>query len=304
MASTSTLTTTAGAGGARPRRARWYGGLLGSDVAWGAAFVLPYLAVFVLFVIYPVGYGLWLGADPSSYTKLFADPIYVETLINTVIYLAIGVNVKLFLALLLSGFFMRPGWWVKGLLLVFILPWAVPAIPTFISWHWMLNGQWGLINNAIWNLFQVDGPPWLDTAHYAMGSVIVAYIWKWLPFWTVIFLAGRMAIPKELYEAASVDGATGLRSFAHVTFPLLANLYIVCTLLSTIWTLGDFNTVHFVSGGGPALQTHVLATLGIRNAFELGDPHMGMATVISALPLLIPLVIFLMRKLSTGEVHL
>jgi multiple sugar transport system permease protein len=304
MASTSTLTTTAGARGARPRRARWYGGLLGSDFAWGAAFVLPYLAVFVLFVIYPVAYGLWLGADPDSYTKLFADPIYVETLINTVIYLAVGVNVKLFLALLLSGFFMRPGWWVKGLLLVFILPWAVPAIPTFISWHWMLNGQWGLINNAIWLLFQVDGPPWLDAAHYAMGSVIVAYIWKWLPFWTVIFLAGRMAIPKELYEAASVDGATGMRSFVHVTFPLLANLYVVCTLLSTIWTLGDYNTVHFVSGGGPALQTHVLATLGIRNAFELGDPRMGMATVISALPLLIPLVIFLMRKLSTSEVHL
>jgi multiple sugar transport system permease protein len=168
----------------------------------------------------------------------------------------------------------------------------------------MLNGQWGLINNAIWNVFQVDGPPWLDVAHLAMGSVIVAYIWKWLPFWTVIFLAGRMAIPKELYEAGAVDGATGFRRFVHITFPLMANLYIVCTLLSTIWTLGDFNTVHFVSGGGPALQTHVLATLGIRDAFELADPNMGMAAVISALPLLIPLVIYLMRKLSTSEVQL
>jgi len=304
MASTSTLTTATGAKRARPRRASWYAGLLGSDFAWGLAFVLPYLAVFLLFVIYPVAYGLWLGSDPRSYTKLFADPIYIETIINTVIYLAVGVNVKLFLALLLSGFFMRPGWWTKTLLLVFILPWAVPAIPTFISWHWMLNGQWGLINNAIWDLFQTDGPPWLDVAHLAMGSVIVAYIWKWLPFWTVIFLAGRMAIPKELYEAGAVDGATGFRRFVHITFPLMANLYIVCTLLSTIWTLGDFNTVHFVSGGGPALQTHVLATLGIRDAFELADPNMGMAAVITALPLLIPLVIFLMRKLSTSEVHL
>jgi len=85
---------------------------------------------------------------------------------------------------------------------------------------------------------------------------------------------------------------------------MLANLYTVCTLLSTIWTLGDFNTVHFVSGGGPALQTHVLATLGIRDAFELGDPRMGMAAVISALPLLIPLVILLMRRLAKGDVHL
>ncbi|MBV9736278.1 MAG: sugar ABC transporter permease [Acidisphaera sp.] len=287
------------------RRVRaWRGGVQGADAFWAAAFVLPYIAVFLAFVIYPVGYGIWLGSGAASYRALFSDPIYVRTVINTLVYLAIGVNLKLFLALLLSGFFMRPQRWVKALLLVFILPWAVPAIPTFISIHWMLNGQWGLINNLIWDLFQADGPPWLDTPGLAMGSTIVAYIWKWLPFWTIIFLAGRMAIPKELYEAASVDGATGLRSFTSVTFPLMANLYTVCTLLSTIWTLGDFNTVHFVSGGGPALQTHVLATLGIRDAFELGDPKLGMAAVITALPLLIPLVILLMRRLSKGEVQL
>jgi len=282
----------------------WRQRLFAADSLWAAAFVLPYIAVFLAFVVYPVVYGLWLGSSPASYRSLFSDPIYLETLFNTVLFLAVGVNVKLFLALLLSGFFMRPGWLIKGLMLVFILPWAVPAIPTFISIHWMLNGQWGLINSAIWNWFQMDGPPWLDTPSLAMGSVIVAYIWKWLPFWTVIFLAGRMAIPKELYEAAEMDGATGLKRFAYVTFPIMANLYTVCTLLSTIWTLGDFNSVHFVSGGGPALQTHVLATLGIRDAFELGNPGLGMAAVISALPLLIPLVILLMRRLARGEVQL
>ena len=75
-------------------------------------------------------------------------------------------------------------------------------------------------------------------------------------------------------------------------------------MLSTIWALGDFNSVRFISGGGPALSTHVLATLGIRNAFELGNPALGMATVLSALPLLIPLVILLMRQLKKGEVEL
>ncbi len=102
-------------------------------------------------------------------------------------------------------------------------------------------------------MFGIDGPSWLNYRWLALGSVIVAYIWKWMPFWTVILLAGRMAIPQELYEAAAVDGATGFRRFVHVTFPLLANLYLICTLLSTIWTLGDFNTVYFVTGGGPAL---------------------------------------------------
>src|SRR5689334_6381988 len=125
-----------------------------------------------------------------------------------------------------------------------------------------------------------------------------------MPFWTVILLAGRMAIPQELYEAADVDGATGVKRFVHVTFPLLANLYLVSTLLSTIWTLGDFTTVFFVSGGGPALSTHVLATLGIRDAFTIAQPQLGVAAVMSALPLLIPLVIILMRKLRTAEVQL
>lgn len=283
--------------GADPWRARL-------NAMWPIAFVLPYIAVFLAFVLYPVGYGLWLGRDLASYRALFADPIYLHTVVNTLLFLAIGVNVKLFMALLLSGFFMRRERWVKWLLLIFILPWAVPAIPTFISVNWMLNSQWGLINNILWDVFQKDGPPWLDSANLAMGSNIVAYIWKWLPFWTLIFLAGRMAIPQELYDSANVDGASTLGCFVHVTFPIMANLYTVCTLLSTIWTLGDFNTVHFVSGGGPALRTHVLATLGLRDAFELSNPQLGMAAVISALPMLIPLVIILMRRLRSGEVQL
>jgi len=287
------------------RRRLWRGGLQGSEFTWAIAFIVPYAAVFVAFVAYPVAYGLWMGHSPSLYREIFSDPIYLQTVVNTLIYLGIGVNLKMFGALLLSGFFMRRSWWTKGLLLIYVLPWAVPALPTFISIHWMLNGQWGLVNNTLWDLFQIDGPGWLDTSRWlALGSVIASHIWKWMPFWTVILLAGRMAIPQELYDAADVDGATGVKRFVHITFPLLANLYLICTLLSTIFTLGDFNSVYFVSGGGPALSTHVLATLGIRDAFQIGRPDLGVATVMSALPLMIPLVIILMRKLRTTEVQL
>ncbi len=280
------------------------GGELTAEGLWGALFVVPYIAVFLLFVIYPVLYGLWLGSSPSSYVTLFADPLYLRTVWNTLLLLIIGVNVKMFLALLLSGFFVQSYRWVKWLFLIFILPWAVPAIPTFISAHWMLNGQWGLINNIIWELFRKEGPGWLTTPSLAMGSVIIFYIWKWMPFWTVIFLAGRTAIPDDLYEAAAIDGATGIQRFRYVTFPMMRNLYIICTVLSTIWTLGDYNTVHFVSGGGPVLSTHVLATLGIRDAFEVGDPALGVAVVITALPVLVPLVIYLMHKLHKEAVEL
>jgi multiple sugar transport system permease protein len=290
---------------ARPRRQVRRLGLQGSEFTWAVAFVIPYVGVFLAFVAYPVVYGLWLGSDPALYAELMSEPIYQRTVVNTTLYLVIGVNLKMFGALLLSGFFMRRGWWVKGLLIIYVLPWAVPALPSFMSIHWMLNGQWGLLNNVLWNVFGVDGPGWLETSRWlALGSVITSHIWKWMPFWTVILLAGRMAIPQELYEAAAMDGATGLKRFTYVTFPLLANLYLVCTLLSTLFTLGDFNSVYFVSGGGPALSTHVLATLGIRNAFEIARPELGVAVVMSALPLVIPLVILLMRKLHTTEVTL
>jgi len=287
-----------------PRRP-WRLGLQGSEFTWAIAFLVPYAALFLAFVAYPVVYGLWLGRDPALYSELASEPIYQRTVVNTILYLGIGVNLKMFGALLMSGFFMRRGWWLKGLLLIYVLPWAMPALPSFISIHWMLNGQWGLINNILYNMFEIDGPGWLETSRWlALGSVIASHIWKWMPFWTVILLAGRMAIPQELYEAAEMDGATGLRRFTHVTFPLLANLYLVCTLLSTLFTLGDFNSVYFVSGGGPALSTHVLATLGIRDAFDVARPELGVAVVMSALPLMIPLVILLMRKLNTTEVQL
>src|SRR5690348_14545121 len=122
----------------RPLRLPWRGGLQGSEYAWAIAFTAPYIFLFLAFVAYPVAFGAWLGHDPSLYEELAADPIYQRTVVNTILYVGIGVNLKMFGALLLSGFFMRRGWWVKALLLVFVLPWAMPALPAFISIHWML----------------------------------------------------------------------------------------------------------------------------------------------------------------------
>ncbi|MGD0103268.1 MAG: sugar ABC transporter permease [Rhodopila sp.] len=288
----------------RPVRRVWFGGVRGADYVWAIAFAVPYVAVFLAFVVYPIAYGLWLGSEPELYSQLFSDPRYFTAVLNTVLYVGIGVNVKMFMAFLLSGFFMRKRWWIKALLVIYILPWATPALPAYISIHWLLNGQWGMLNNVLWLLFGIDGPVYLNSHWMGLACNIAAYIWKNMPFWTVILLAGRMAVPQELYEAADVDGATGFRRFAHVTFPLLANLYLVCVLLDTVFALGDFNATYFVSGGGPAMSTEVLATLGIRYAYTVALPRLGVAEVMTALPVLIPLVYILMRKLRTSEAQL
>jgi multiple sugar transport system permease protein len=286
------------------RRRPWQRYGYGSDLAWAVAFIVPYAAVFFAFVVYPIAYGLWMARAPSLYGELIANPLYARTLVNTALYVGLGVNVQMFLALLLSGFFMRRRWWIKALLPVYMLPWALPSIPAFVSFHWMLIGEEGLVDSLLWAIFGIRGPIWFTTRWLALGSNIVAYIWKWMPFWTLAFLAGRMAIPREVYEAADVDGAGGCRRFAHVIFPLLANLYLVCTLLSTLWTIGDFTTVFLVSEGAPSYSTDVLATLGIHYAFDGAQPSLGVAAVMSALPVLIPITIILMRTVRTREIQL
>ena len=288
----------------RPRRPSWHRHLHGSEFAWAIAFVVPYAAVFLAFVVYPVAYGLWMARDPSLYRELIANPLYAQTVVNTALFVGLGVNVKMFLALLLSGFFMRRRWWIKALLPVYILPWALPSIPAFVSFHWMLIGEEGFVDSVLSAVLGIGGPLWFRDRWLALGSNIVSYIWKWMPFWTLTFLAGRMAIPQEIYEAADIDGASRRRRFVHVIFPLLGNLYLACTLLSTLWTIGDFITVYLVSGGAPFYSTDVLATLGFHYAFDAAQPALGVAAVMSALPVLIPIVLILMRTLQTREVQL
>jgi len=288
----------------RPRRPAWPRSLRGSELAWAVAFVVPYAAVFAAFVVYPVAAGLWMAREPALYRDLLTNPLYVPTLLNTLVYVGFGVNVKLFLALLLSGFFMRRRWWIRALLPVYMLPWALPAIPAFVSFHWMLIGEEGLVDRLLAVVLGLPGPMWFAHPSLALGADIVAYIWKWMPFWTLTFFAARTAIPPDIYEAAAVDGASGHRRFVHVVLPLLGNLYLVCTLLSTVWTIGDFTTVSLVSEGAPMYATNVLATLGVHYAFEAARPELGMAAVMTALPVLIPIVILLMRVLHTRELQL
>lgn len=264
---------------------------------WGAILVAPYVAVFLAFVVYPVLYAFWLAHEPESYRKLADDPIFIRSYFNTLLFLGVAINLKMIVALLLSAFFTIPRWWIKALTVLFILPWAVPSIPTILSVRFMLNPEWGVINQTIFRLTFQDGPNWLNDPWLALFFAMLVHIWKSLPFWTLILLSGRLAIPKDLYEAASVDGANRWQQFRFVTWPSISQLYLTCLLLSTIWTLGDFNSVYLLTGGGPADLTHVLATLGIRY-LRLAEVDMSMATIVTALPLILPLVYFMMKRLS------
>ncbi len=264
---------------------------------WGLVLVVPYLLIFVVFVLYPVGYGLWLARHPVSYVALFDDPIFFRTVINTLVFLVVGINIKMAVALMLSGFFVQARTWIKWLSLLFVLPWAVPSIPTILSVRFMLNPEWGVINSLIFRLSGIDGPNWLNDPTLALTFSILMHIWKSLPFWTLILVSARMSIPAEQYEAASVDGASNWQKFRFITWPSMRTIYLTSTILSMIWTLGDFNSVYLLTGGGPADLTHVLATLGIRY-LRLDQVDLAMASIVVAMPLVLPLVYFMMKRLS------
>ena len=172
---------------------------------------MPYLLVFLVFVLYPVGYGLWLARHPASYVKLFDDPIFFRTAINTVIFLVVAINIKMVIALCLSGFFVHDALVDQG---------AVGAVHPAVGGAVDPDHPVGALHaqprvgrdqHAPSSRSPVcDGPNWLNDPTLALSFSMLMHIWKSLPFWTLILLAGRLAIPGEQYEAASVDGATQL----------------------------------------------------------------------------------------------
>jgi multiple sugar transport system permease protein len=277
---------------AATRRISW-----ASAQFWGVILVAPYVLVFLVFVLYPVCYGFWIARRPETYVQLFEDPIFVRSVVNTVVFLVVGINLKMAVALLLSNFFVQARAWIRWLSLLFILPWALPSIPTILSIRFMLNSEWGIVNTLIFRFTGEDGPNWLNDPGLALSLAILTHIWKSLPFWTLVLISGRLAIPNDLYESAAVDGATPWQAFRYVTWPSMRILYLTCTILSMIWTLGDFNSVYLLTGGGPADLTHVLATLGIRY-LRLDRVDLSIAAIVVALPLVLPLVYFMMKQLS------
>src|SRR5258705_3481634 len=169
-------------------------------------------------------------------------------------------------------------------------------MPTILSLCFMLNPEWGLINSTIFSLTGADGPNWLNNPQIALTLSILVHIWKSLPFWTLILVAGRLAIPAEMYEAAAVDGATRWQKFRFITWPSMRTLYLTSSILSMIWTLGDFNSVYLLTGGGPGQLTHVLPTPRIRYLL-LQLLHLSEAAHDCALPLVVALDDFILTTL-------
>ena len=274
--------------------------------------VLPYVLFFFAFVAYPLVFSIvltfhrwnivspmqWIGT--KNFTRLSQDPLFWKSLLNTLTFLLIHIPlqavVALGLALLLNSRIRGRGFFRA----VYFLPVVVSGVAVTILWQQLYSYDNGVLNALLARL-HLPSIPWLIDSSMAMPSIAIMATWKNVGIYIVLFLVGLQNIPKELYEAASLDGAKPSRQFLHITLPMLNPTIIVIIVLSTIGGFSLFIEPYVLTGGGP-LQSTLSGMLYIYNqAFYFG--HMGYAATLGLIyALVILLVVVIQRRVIETEI--
>lgn len=243
-------------------------------------FLAPYLLAYAVFWAWPIVYSFylslvntrvhpWRWAPSVNWSRLVNDPFFWEALQNTLVILVIQVPIMLALALALAVALNSPLLKLKGFYrFAFFAPVVVGAVPYSAVFRLLFNTEFGAVNYAL-SLLGLGPVDWLFRAGPAMVVIIVALTWRWTGYNAIILLAGLQAIPEELYEAASIDGATGLQKFGHVTLPLIRPVLLFCLVLSIIGTMQLFTEPWLITMGGPGMATTTLGVYLYRQGFQL-----------------------------------
>jgi len=268
------------------------------------AFMAPSLLVIAVFLVWPMirafqvsfmdysvlGGSEWIGLE--NYRNLLSDPAFRNALGNTLYYAAIttpaSVGLALGLALLLNQAVPARGFFRGAIFLPVVTSLAIVAI----AWTFLLDPDIGLINYWLAKL-GVHSGGWLRDPQWAMPAVILVGIWKNVGFYMVMYLAGLQSIPREFYEAASVDGATAWQRFRRITWPLLANTTMFVFIIAAIAALQAFDQIYVMTRGGPFFQTETLVMQIYRLGFT--EFEMGYAAAISWVLVLLIFVLSLLQ---------
>jgi multiple sugar transport system permease protein len=243
-------------------------------------FLLPAMVYIVLFFGYPVfknitmsfqdystrtfftGEAPWIGF--TNYIHVFTSSLFSTTLINTALFTIGSIIGQFVLGLALALFFRRRFPLSSVLRALLLMPWLLPLIASSAVWKWILDQDSGVLNQSL-ALFHVAPVPWLSSPNIALLSVIIVNIWLGIPFNVTILYSGLQDIPGELYEAGSLDGATGWKAFRYITWPNLRPVVSVVLVLGVVYTLKVLDIILGLTGGGPANATQTLAT----NSYQL-----------------------------------
>jgi multiple sugar transport system permease protein len=240
--------------------------------------------------------GRFVGVE--NYVELFRDEVFWRTAYNTVVYTGVGVALKFVLGLAMALVLDQERRFNNFFRTLLFVPWAVPIVIVALNWRWIYDDLSGFLNNFLITFHLTrDIISWLSNPALAMGCVIAVVVWAGTPFYAMTFLAGLQAIPRELYEAAEIDGASIVQQFFYVTVPRLKTIFLTTVMLSTIWTATELQFVLILTKGGPASRTEIFPHLAFNTA--LGARRLGMGAAVSLVffPLLVILIVLLTRRM-------
>jgi multiple sugar transport system permease protein len=289
--------------------------LFGKDAPLAYLFLSPILLVLAGLVAYPFFSAIFLSLQDKmvgapgafvgfqNYVTLMRDAIFRKTVVNTFIYTIVGVTLKAVLGMTIALVINEEIRARNLMRALCFLPWAFPTLIVSLNWKWIYEGtQAGLLNMVLYNSGLVSTyVRFLSDVNLALFSVITAMVWQGTPFYAMMFLAGMQAIPRELYEAAEVDGASVFQRFFKITLPSLTNIIIITMLLSTIWTANNIEFVYILTGGGPNYATHIFPTLSYEIAIASRRLGLGATVPLMFLPILVVIIIVLTRRMLEQE---
>ena len=227
----------------------------------------------------------------ANYASVIADPTFWASLARSLVWIVGGVSLQFSLGFAAALLLNRRFAWRGLARALIVIPWALPSVIIGLIWTWMLDFNLGVINTLLVRLDLFAHPiAWLAQPDTAMIAVILALTWQGFPFFAVTLLAGLQGIPREHYEAASIDGAGAFGAFRHVTLPGLAPVMATALLLRMIWVANSLDLIFIMTGGGPGTATETLPLYAFLKAWTGLDYGYGSALAVMLTLLLLAVV--------------
>lgn len=244
------------------------------EVTLAVVLMAPAMLIIALVTVYPFLRSFWISLHKWNLTRpqegrpfigldnylfILKDPLFHDSLRVTLVFTVAAVTLEILLAIGIALMLNRPfrGQWLVRMLA--LLPWAIPSVVNGIMWKWILNPSYGSLNGLLYSMGLIDKYViWLGDPELSLAMIVIADIWKETPFIMLLILAALQTIPRDLYEAARVDGSNAIQSFFHITLPLIRPTLFVAVALRTIWALKSFDLIYTLTAGGPSNATSVV----------------------------------------------
>lgn len=275
-----------------------------SESKYGFLTTLPSLLILLVVAAYPMLWVIYLSTmdvNPSlqmnfvglaNYINIFCDSKFYLYLQHSLIYTFGAIFISFTIGLLLALSLDKALKYTSFLRTVALWTWAIPPVVASVTWKWIFNDVIGVLNDMLMHLGIIHAPvPWLSNGSIAQVCLFVTHAWTDIPFIMILLLAGLQGISHELYEAASVDGASGWQQFKKVTLPLLKPTIMVALLISTTFAFRTFDIVFTLTRGGPGDSTELLVTYLYNNAFQF--LRFGYASALSVVMVLLTVIIII-----------